>query len=525
VLDAMSLRPEWVADHRAELHAATGAEAMRAIDAVLDRLPDPARQAAVKFRLASFLAWGTGELEAAEEACRAATALFKKAKDRTGRLLAATELAWIEGLRGDYDALSRDAGAVLAEAEAANERFVAVQALAAMGYAAIHRGRFGEAEPPYRRALEIARSEGMLHQQSRLLAHLALCLALEGRIEESLPLLDEGTSVSPAYRDSLVLEFGAVVNWLAGDFPSAVESAREALAWNPGGVSRRRGLGLAGGGLAAAETGDLAEANRFLAQAQATFGEREWSYLRAYCDFVAGVIAGRDGRPAEALPALRQAAERMPASEAWPYLAFVLLELAETAAECEEPELTAGAAERLAAIADQLVRDLYRGLAGIGRAWAGVAAGAHEPAAEAAREAVKRLSGLGCQGFLGRAYHVLGRSLACLDRPGAVEACEQAALLFEGCSAQGRRNRTLETLRSLGGTGRRAAAAAGGPTSLTRREREVARLAAQGRSAREIAERLYIGERTVETHLANAYAKLGVTSKIDLVRRAADLGL
>ncbi|MGH8992424.1 MAG: LuxR C-terminal-related transcriptional regulator, partial [Acidimicrobiia bacterium] len=79
--------------------------------------------------------------------------------------------------------------------------------------------------------------------------------------------------------------------------------------------------------------------------------------------------------------------------------------------------------------------------------------------------------------------------------------------------------------RGLGGTGRRAAGAVAGPGSLTRRVREVARLAAQGRTAREIAAVLFIGERTVETHLANAYAKLGVTSKLDLVRRAVELGL
>jgi DNA-binding CsgD family transcriptional regulator len=53
----------------------------------------------------------------------------------------------------------------------------------------------------------------------------------------------------------------------------------------------------------------------------------------------------------------------------------------------------------------------------------------------------------------------------------------------------------------------------------------VARLASEGCSAREIAQRLFIGERTVETHLANAYAKLGVASKLDLVRRARELGL
>ena len=60
---------------------------------------------------------------------------------------------------------------------------------------------------------------------------------------------------------------------------------------------------------------------------------------------------------------------------------------------------------------------------------------------------------------------------------------------------------------------------------LTRREREVVVLAARGRTASEIADLLHIGERTVETHLANAYPKLGVRSKIELVKRAAALGV
>jgi DNA-binding NarL/FixJ family response regulator/tetratricopeptide (TPR) repeat protein len=51
---------------------------------------------------------------------------------------------------------------------------------------------------------------------------------------------------------------------------------------------------------------------------------------------------------------------------------------------------------------------------------------------------------------------------------------------------------------------------------LTRREREVAALAAAGASSREIAARLVLSVRTVDNHLQNIYSKLGVTSREEL---------
>lgn len=56
---------------------------------------------------------------------------------------------------------------------------------------------------------------------------------------------------------------------------------------------------------------------------------------------------------------------------------------------------------------------------------------------------------------------------------------------------------------------------------LTRREREVALLVAEGLSSREVAERLYVGTRTVESHLARAYAKLGIRSRSELAELLA----
>jgi DNA-binding CsgD family transcriptional regulator len=51
---------------------------------------------------------------------------------------------------------------------------------------------------------------------------------------------------------------------------------------------------------------------------------------------------------------------------------------------------------------------------------------------------------------------------------------------------------------------------------LTRRELEVAALASHGLTAAEIGSRLHISERTVESHLANAYAKLAIHSRAAL---------
>jgi DNA-binding CsgD family transcriptional regulator len=51
------------------------------------------------------------------------------------------------------------------------------------------------------------------------------------------------------------------------------------------------------------------------------------------------------------------------------------------------------------------------------------------------------------------------------------------------------------------------------PYALTGREREVATLAAQGVSNQEIARRLVLSVRTVETHLARVYDKLGINNR------------
>jgi two-component system, NarL family, response regulator NreC len=61
--------------------------------------------------------------------------------------------------------------------------------------------------------------------------------------------------------------------------------------------------------------------------------------------------------------------------------------------------------------------------------------------------------------------------------------------------------------------------------TLTNREREVFQLAAEGHTNGEIASRLFISPRTVETHRANVMHKLGLRSQTDLVRYALQRGI
>lgn len=55
-----------------------------------------------------------------------------------------------------------------------------------------------------------------------------------------------------------------------------------------------------------------------------------------------------------------------------------------------------------------------------------------------------------------------------------------------------------------------------GPVKLSKREREIAQMAAAGRTNKEIADRMYLSRRTVDSHLYHIYTKLGVNDRAAL---------
>jgi predicted ATPase/DNA-binding CsgD family transcriptional regulator len=74
------------------------------------------------------------------------------------------------------------------------------------------------------------------------------------------------------------------------------------------------------------------------------------------------------------------------------------------------------------------------------------------------------------------------------------------------------------------GAGTTSARRAGAPGGLTRRELEIARLVAKGLSNKEIAARLVISQRTVESHVDHILGKLGINSRTQVASWVAEHG-
>lgn len=99
--------------------------------------------------------------------------------------------------------------------------------------------------------------------------------------------------------------------------------------------------------------------------------------------------------------------------------------------------------------------------------------------------------------------------------PDEIVSAVRAVAAGEGAlSPRAARTVMAQVSASPGAAGRRVAAEK--VATLTERELDVARLVAQGLSNPEIAQRLFLGEATVKTHLAAATAKLGVTNRVQL---------
>ncbi|WP_460366612.1 LuxR C-terminal-related transcriptional regulator, partial [Actinocorallia lasiicapitis] len=138
----------------------------------------------------------------------------------------------------------------------------------------------------------------------------------------------------------------------------------------------------------------------------------------------------------------------------------------------------------------------------------------------AAREAAALLAGHPL--YRGRALLAAGSYEE--DRDTALADLREAAALF---TEHGAENLLAQAVREQRRHGVRVPAKekgrGAGPGGLSRRELEVAQLVADDYTNQQIADKLVISVRTVETHLSNIFTKLEVTSRVGVAGAIRDL--
>jgi DNA-binding CsgD family transcriptional regulator len=147
------------------------------------------------------------------------------------------------------------------------------------------------------------------------------------------------------------------------------------------------------------------------------------------------------------------------------------------------------------------------------------------------RAAALAIGGGEALGLLQEAVSVLERSSARLELAHAVaglgaelsrcgrrgegrDALRQAIKLADQCGATALAETAMADLHA--GPGRRARMELTGPGALTAAEWRVCRRAAEGHTNREVAQALFLTEKTIERHLSSAYQKLGIRSRFQL---------
>ncbi|MFI7081751.1 ATP-binding protein [Micromonospora sp. NPDC049903] len=163
-----------------------------------------------------------------------------------------------------------------------------------------------------------------------------------------------------------------------------------------------------------------------------------------------------------------------------------------------------------------------QGWAGYAQAYVATAAHRHDEAAALADAAATRLAAARAPVEEALARHLTGIASARDGRSAAArDAFRQAQEGYESCGARWLSSVLARHAAAIGSRPKRdpRPATTGSATTLSAREREIAELVRAGLTNQEIASRLFLSRRTVESHLARIFGKLGVRSRTELAAR------
>ena len=316
--------------------------------------------------------------------------------------------------------------------------------------------------------LRLARANGTLSWLPFALDYLAEIHVQAGELSKAAALLMEREGVDSGTREATLPYLPLLLAAWRGDAPGAAELAEE---MTRGATDRGEGAAL------------------------------------TYTDYAQAVLYNGQGN----YQAAAEAAHRASAVDEIVISPWALYELVEAAARSDQAGRARAAADQLSQLAEASASSWARGAAARSRAL--VSGG--RAAEQEYREAIELLGRTRMATHLARARLVYGEWLRREKR--RIEARDQLRSAFEALTSIGAEAFAERARRELLATGETARKRSDDTrTDLTPQEEEIAQLASEGRTNQEIAAQLFIGRRTVEWHLGKVFAKLDISSRIEL---------
>jgi DNA-binding CsgD family transcriptional regulator len=471
------------------------------------------------------LSWRLGMLCHLDGDTAEAVALLEAALDEAGdpamRATIARKLAGLYSWNGRLGDSVRHAEAALSWAETAGDPRVLVESLLAYAMTMDYTGD-GPPLPMLARIAELARATGPYAAHEDPEMFLAVTAMLRGDLDTARAGLAHVRGRAEEQGDEMgiasTMGYLAGCELAAGRWSVARQLADEAL-------HRSRTIRIALAVLLAAYTAAMVHAYlgevdtaRALATELVDTGVRKGlAMVEAWGRSVLGFLAVSlgDARAAHAQlgPLLRRLGEIGFQEPSALYLPWSDLDALVELGELDEAEALAAEIQRLGEARDH---PTTLAVAARGRGLVLAARGDIARAEEELTRAVRETTRLGWEFERGRALLALGTTLRRDKRKRAArEALDGARYAFDRLGAPLWAAKATAELGRIGGR-------QPGAGTLTATEARVARLAADGCTNREVANRLFLSTKTVAAHLTSVYAKLGVRSRTELSRHLRD---
>jgi DNA-binding CsgD family transcriptional regulator len=454
-------------------------------------------QAEVAAAIAGVVAW---RLDRPDEARR----VLHETAERLSDPVALDLLTSHEALMASLGASTATAAIAIAQSELARPELsvgsrLRAQLAASAGW--VDTGEIDRAIETTQEAMVVAMRERLTGLALYHAMTLAQSLVLAGRVSEAEALVETGHEASLTAHADVARGAWCFLRGVLAVFRGrphvAVATLRESdLLLGRFDYGLRRGI-LIWQGMAEALRGEADAAERALEDAQRTNRSRarlydaDWARARTWMLVAAGKLTDAERAGVEATGVAV-------GGDRWTYEVLALHDLARfQGLGARATPAAAAMVGRLEELADRVDGRLAPACAAHARALAAGDGVALDAAADTFVE-------LGFDLFAAEAQTAAAEAHAAAGQKARANAsAERARRLAAACVGA-----TTPLLRRLG--------AAGQPADLTRREREIAELAARGHTDREIAGMLYLSVRTVHAHLRSAYAKLGVAGRGEL---------